>query len=76
MSAICSRCGKHLPPWFTVTLGAPEPDDAWHMINPAPNAAANFGPTVMVPVCNKCDPMPTLAFGNGAFTNAIFGNGS
>ena len=66
----CYRCGKILPYGLTITVGQPLPDDAWHMVNPCPNGAAGFGQTVMIPVCNKCDPMPTLFRGTFTHTHA------
>ncbi len=60
MSAACYRCGKFLPSSFTLKIGGgpdEQADDAWHMTNPAPNAAAGLDQNVMVPVCNKCEPI-------------------
>jgi hypothetical protein len=68
MSAVCYRCQRFLPTVVTWQFGMPEPDDAWHMTNPAPNAAANPGPTVMLPICNKCEPLNVPISGGIATT--------
>lgn len=49
----CYRCHKPLP---AKLVGMPD----WHWINPVPDAAANVGPSAMVPVCNNCDPPPMM----------------
>ena len=52
---VCYSCKRALPDVILFRVGEPLPDDAWHMINVAPDAASGGS---MVPVCNKCDPGP------------------
>lgn len=52
----CYRCKKWLSSW----MSSDRPQDWWHSINLSRDA---FGgcPSNMVPVCNSCDPQPTLS---------------
>lgn len=53
----CFKCGKAVPPSFSVRVGEPMPDDAYYMMNVAPNSSL-VG--MMRPVHHKCLPPPVF----------------
>jgi hypothetical protein len=61
----CYLCEKPLCGQFMIMRGQPiSEDEAWHMTNPCPNASPPLGPYTppLVPVCQKCEPLPQHGF--------------
>jgi hypothetical protein len=58
---VCYKCKERLATCWTMMTNGRMPPAAWYMKNIAPNAASGGK---MVPVHHRCDPGPSIVFGN------------